>query len=90
MPDGFGAIDLAVAIAQNGRRFMVTQAGRMGLIPKHAKEGDVVAILIGCRVPIILRSVAGYYSVIGDAYVQGMMDGEAKDEIKELRNIELH
>jgi hypothetical protein len=62
----------------------------MGLIPAHAQEGDVVAVLTGGHVPIILRPRDGYYTVVGDAYVQGIMDGEAMPASEgELEYIEL-
>jgi hypothetical protein len=82
-------IDCAVETAQRGRRFMMTQGGRMGLIPAHAQEGDVVAVLTGGHVPIILRPKDRHYTVVGDAYVQGIMDGEAMPASEELEDIEL-
>jgi hypothetical protein len=54
-----------------------------GLAPTHAQEGDFICILFGCSVPVILRkrsppeSDESYYWFIGEAYVHGMMDGEA-------------
>jgi hypothetical protein len=68
-----------------------------GLTPAGAKEGDIVAILYGCSVPVVLRQhgVARpakrkrepvepyiYVEFIGECYVYGMMDGEARS-IKE-------
>lgn len=50
-----------------------------GLAPKEAEEGDLVCILFGCTVPVILRPIEdmGLYKLIGEAYVHGVMDGEA-------------
>lgn len=54
---------------------------------REAKAGDVVASVIGARVPLILRR-AGYvegkelFSLVGTAYVHGFMDGQAEEEIK--------
>jgi hypothetical protein len=39
--------------------------------------GDVVAVLTGGTMPIVLRPHNGYYTVVGDAYIHGIMDGEA-------------
>jgi hypothetical protein len=89
IPDVLYPIDVAADIAQIGRRFMVTQGGRMGLVPPHAQEGDVVAVLTGGHVPIILRPRDGYHTVVGDAYVQGIMDGEAMPVPEELEYIVL-
>lgn len=58
-----------------------TQGGYLGIGPKilDKSKGDFVCVLLGCRVPVVLRPCAntrGYY-LVGDAYVQGLMDGEA-------------
>lgn len=58
-----------------------------GLAPMGTEEGDIICILFGCSVPVILRehrSLAGefeYYELIGEAYVYGLMDGEALHKI---------
>lgn len=60
------------------RRMGVTQAGRMALFPRRAEGGDQVAILKGGRVPVILRPRGnGCVEFIGEAYVCGIMEGEA-------------
>ncbi len=41
------------------------------------REGDVVAVLTGGSVPIVLRPKAESYAVVGDAYIQGVMDCDA-------------
>jgi hypothetical protein len=53
-----------------------------GLIPQHAKVGDQVCILYGCSVPVLLRKQVVsdsefYWKIIGEAYVNEMMDGES-------------
>jgi hypothetical protein len=44
-------------------------------------EGDIICILFGCSVPIVLREYRTendhYFEFIGEAYIHGMMDGEA-------------
>lgn len=58
-----------------------------GLAPMGTEEGDIICILFGCSVPVIVRehrSLAGefeYYELIGEAYVYGLMDGEALHKI---------
>lgn len=55
----------------------------VGLGPPKTKEKDVIAILYGCSVPVILRSVRDAYGnhegyqFIGEAFIYGKMDGEA-------------
>lgn len=58
-----------------------TQGGYLGIGPEvlDKSKGDFVCVLLGCRVPVVLRpcvNTRGYY-LVGDAYVQGLMDGEA-------------
>jgi hypothetical protein len=58
-----------------------TSAGHIGWIPEGSEPGDVVMLLQGSPFPFILRRRPdGYYSVIGDAYIQGVMQGEAWPE----------
>ncbi|PQE04506.1 hypothetical protein CJF31_00007327 [Rutstroemia sp. NJR-2017a BVV2] len=59
-----------------------TSSPLVGLIPQNAKVGDQICILYGCSVPVVLRRRLGsnkevYWQLIGDAYVHGIMDGEA-------------
>lgn len=66
-------------LALVGRRLMTTLTGYIGLVPEAAQPGDVVAILHGCNFPVILRSRGETYAMIGEAYVDGIMEGEAMD-----------
>lgn len=67
------------------RRFFRTQAGgNIGLGPRDMLKGDVVAVLYGCRWPVILRprvreegDTVDYYEFIEVCYIHGLMDGEA-------------
>ncbi|KAH6871566.1 heterokaryon incompatibility protein-domain-containing protein [Thelonectria olida] len=61
------------------RRLVVTEKDYVGLVAETVKPGDRVAILMGSQVPAVLRSVEGSsgWRVIGEAYMHGIMDGEA-------------
>ena len=52
----------------------------LGLVPQGARQGDKIAILFGCSVPVVLRPDAtvgnDYVRFVGEAYVHGKMDGE--------------
>ncbi|KAH7388923.1 heterokaryon incompatibility protein-domain-containing protein [Cadophora sp. MPI-SDFR-AT-0126] len=62
----------------NNRRFFRCEGGRLGWGPDQVREGDVICILHGAMVPFVLRSVGqDRFEIIGDAYVHGIMDGEA-------------
>jgi hypothetical protein len=73
-----------------GRRFFVTEKGYFGLAPKDAQVGDRIAILFGSDVPFILRQSKPLenrsgsktsWKIIGEAYVNEIMRGEALDEM---------
>ncbi|MCJ1449895.1 hypothetical protein MMC28_000223 [Mycoblastus sanguinarius] len=71
------------------RSFCSTKKGYMGLVPGEALEGDVVTVLLGGDLPFILRPVdEEQYVLIGDCYVDGIMNGEALQridaEVKEI------
>ncbi|KAH8587765.1 heterokaryon incompatibility protein-domain-containing protein [Bisporella sp. PMI_857] len=51
----------------------------LGLAPNGARENDIICIIYGCSVPLVLRQEHGEkaFIVIGECYVDHMMDGEA-------------
>ncbi|KAI1161997.1 heterokaryon incompatibility protein-domain-containing protein [Nemania serpens] len=52
-----------------------------GLAPRGCEVSDIVCILLGCSVPVILSRGRSrpLYKIVGEAYVHGMMDGEAME-----------
>jgi hypothetical protein len=62
----------------HGRALVVTCGGRIGLAPDRCQAGDHVFSLLGGDVPYILRAATKVteYSILGEAYVHGTMDGE--------------
>ena len=70
-----GIVSNAVTLAL-GRTLFVTVHGMLGLGPHGTRKGDAVTILFGTQVPLILRSTGDAYSYVGDAYVDGLMEGE--------------
>lgn len=58
----------------------VTEKGYPGLSSLHIKQGDDVALIHGAQVPFILRrNNNGKYTIVSEAYVDGVMDGEAAE-----------
>lgn len=58
----------------------------LGLAANEAKVGDIVCILLGCTVPVVLTKVetgrvSDLYQLVGEAYVHGIMDGEAVEDL---------
>ncbi|PSN66868.1 hypothetical protein BS50DRAFT_600482 [Corynespora cassiicola Philippines] len=61
------------------RRLFSTRLDYLGTGPRSLQEGDEVWILHGGNVPFVLRPVAGgnEYRLVGEAFVYGVMHGEA-------------
>ncbi|KAL7800050.1 hypothetical protein V8C37DRAFT_363885 [Trichoderma ceciliae] len=79
------------------RRFFLTKMGYMGLGLDGILEGDKVCVLAGGRLPFILRDIkpalnpnenlerGNIFRILGDAYLHGIMDGEAMKKVDEGR-----
>ena len=53
-------------------------SGHIGIGPPTMQTGDVVAVLFGGYTPFVLRpDEGGQWSLVGECYVQGIMEGEA-------------
>ena len=53
-------------------------------------EEDGVWVLVGANTPVVLRELEnGRHQFLGEAYVHGIMHGEATDLVSELTNIML-
>lgn len=66
-----------------GRLPFITKKGHLVLGPEYVKRSDFIALIKGTQVPFILRRQDdGQYQLIGEAYVDGIMDGEAMENSK--------
>jgi hypothetical protein len=76
------------SIATQDLHFLTTCKGYIGL-GDSPQSNDEIWILFGGSVPFILRPYpddsdhAGSYSLVGDCYVHGIMDGEAMARLGE-------
>ncbi|KAE8444971.1 hypothetical protein EG329_014099 [Mollisiaceae sp. DMI_Dod_QoI] len=61
------------------RLFFISGNKTMGFAPAEAREGDIICVPLGCWHPLILRKVDDHYINLGEAYVDGYMDGKAID-----------
>ena len=60
------------------RSFIITEEGYVGMAPQTANPGDRIVVFLGCQSPLVLRPRGdGGYLVVGEAYVHGLMTGEA-------------
>ncbi|KAJ4301911.1 hypothetical protein N0V90_004007 [Kalmusia sp. IMI 367209] len=81
--------------------FFITREGYIGIGPPDMAKGDEAWVLFGGNVPFILRPLghaeswkcknSNDYTLVGNAYVHGIMDGEAIDRPwNPQQNIRLH
>jgi hypothetical protein len=67
------------------RRLVGTENGRVGLAAAAAQKGDKIAVLMGCGMPILLRRERDGWTVVGECYLYGIMEGEVANAIDERR-----
>ncbi|KAF5579831.1 heterokaryon incompatibility 6 OR allele [Fusarium pseudocircinatum] len=72
-----------------GKKPFLTKAGYLGMGPIEGKAGDAVVIFCGGRIPFVLRpmersSELSEFSYIGEAYCDGVMDGQATSNEKQM------
>ena len=74
------------------RRFFITTKGRLAIGPHVVRPSDRIFVLTGHHFPFVLRgsnSGKGQYIVLGEAYVHGIMFGEALEGDRELQRVEI-
>jgi hypothetical protein len=74
---------LVTYIQQRMRRYALvgTKNGYIGL-SVSACQGDVVATVSGCNLPVILRKANSHFQLVGCCFILGLMDGEAMERVK--------
>lgn len=65
-----------------GRRMARISEGYIGLVPARTQPGECVWLLKGGNVPFVVRDENGTKRLVGEAYIHGIMKGEAFDERK--------
>jgi hypothetical protein len=67
----------------SGKRPFLTKKGHLGMGPPMMMSGDVVVVLMGSRIPFVLRpGEHGNFAFTGDAYCDGVMDGELINQVR--------
>ncbi|KAK4101241.1 hypothetical protein N658DRAFT_471647 [Parathielavia hyrcaniae] len=66
----------------DGARPIRSERGYVGLGPGETARGDVIVFLYGATAPFVLRPTGEVdeYHLVGEAYIYGVMDGEAMDQ----------
>ncbi|KAI8720637.1 HET domain-containing protein [Fusarium sp. LHS14.1] len=86
----YAEVFLAADRTGMGRRLMFTSRGYMGWAPDNPygslqdqiRVGDMVCVAYGCSTPLVIRRVEDKYHVLGEAYIEGLMDGEVIDLVE--------
>lgn len=67
------------------KKFVFMDHGHMGMAPENSRQGDIVTLLLGGDTPLTLRPLSedGAYTVVGECYVHGFMDGEGLLEARQ-------
>jgi hypothetical protein len=78
-------------VVAQGRRPLFASGGYLGIGPRETEQGDLVFILLGADTPYILRrrSQDKTLQLIGEAYIYGVMDGEAMEGSPDIGEIGL-
>lgn len=75
------AFNTSMAKWSTVRRFCFTSNGRLGQLAPGSEPGDCICVLGGGEVPLVIRPTSGdgkgMYKLIGECYLDGIMDGEA-------------
>lgn len=67
-------------IGRIGRALAITDNGFLCFVPNNMRQGDVIYVLYGSKMPMALRKIDNHYIVIGQCYVDGIMYGELLPE----------
>jgi hypothetical protein len=74
------AFNNAFAIHNPVKIFGATTKNYFGMFPKSARAGDEVWVLFGSEFPCVLgeKQEIGYYELLGQCYIHGIMEGQQK------------
>ncbi|KAF4960119.1 hypothetical protein FGADI_1137 [Fusarium gaditjirri] len=72
-----GSFYASALMRMHTRRAFMTSTGFVGVGPLDIQPGDEVCILLGGKIPYLLRAQGDEaYTLVGEAYVHGVMHGE--------------
>lgn len=73
---------------QYGQRPFISHSGYVGLAPAKSRPGDSIYIVLGTTVPFVFHQQSdGYFELVGEAYVDSIMDGEFMSNSPNLETI---
>jgi hypothetical protein len=78
LPDNHTISQTIMQSSAYARTLLILEEGGFGLGPDTASPGDRICVILGCDTPLALRPLSdGTFVVVGDSYVNNLMDGEA-------------
>jgi hypothetical protein len=78
--------------SMGNRRLVISNGGHFALAPAWSEEGDRIVIVRDCHCPLVVRPCPGdlcNFTIVGSAYVHGVMFGEAVSNSTDWQNIAL-
>ncbi|KAF2165959.1 hypothetical protein M409DRAFT_55320 [Zasmidium cellare ATCC 36951] len=79
----FALDHLQVNSVTYGRTLFLTENGRLGIGPMETEAGDVGCVLFGKQTPVIMRRKGDCWTFKGEAYIEGIMEGQAEEAGRE-------
>ena len=68
------------------------EEGVYGQVPHGSRTGDLVAIILGAKTPYVLRhcgKVKDSFELVGECYMDGMMDGEMMGMLPRMERLKI-
>jgi hypothetical protein len=78
----YGPLGQLQVMADNRKTF-ISASGYMGLASQYLQEGDHVCILLGCKVPMLIRKEGDFHRLVGECFIWGLMNGEGLQDRKD-------
>ncbi|KAF1927351.1 uncharacterized protein M421DRAFT_101768 [Didymella exigua CBS 183.55] len=94
-PGAFTNLRESLMGMMENQTFFLTKSGYMGIGPPQTTSGDQVWVFHGGNVPFVMRGVEAEgglsrrLALVGDAYVQGIMDGESMRDDPYLQHVDV-
>jgi hypothetical protein len=73
----------------SSRRPAVTEQGHFACVFESSLVGDEIWVVSGCPTPLVLRKDGQRYNLVGEAYVHGVMHGEAVNEDSKWEDLDI-
>lgn len=81
--------ELVLVTTYVGHRPFLTGSGYLGMGLESVEVGDEVWVVKGCPTPLVLRREGKEFSLVGESYVHGVMNGEAVGDDTKWEKIQI-